>query len=77
MDETPFSQTRAMDTATILKRFPAADQSEVARLIGMPAQLTAYLARSNDLTQLEAKEGLTGLPVRLLPNAEESALRAA
>ena len=77
MDQTPYSQTRAVETAMILKWFPAGEAQEVAQLLGKPAQLTAYLARTNDLTQSETREVLSVLHSALLPEACEGTLRAA
>ena len=77
MDQTLFSRARTMDTATILEKFPASDAGEIARLLGRPARLTAYLAETNDLTRGEANEVLALLGSATASNAQESALKAA
>ena len=53
MDTTPhtFSQNTALHD--LIKWFPGAEATEVARLINSQHELTNYLALTNDLTRLE------------------------
>ncbi len=77
MDQTVFSLTRVAETAVILKRFPASEESDIMRMRGKPKQLAAYLAKSNDLTEREANEVLEDLQMALRPDTEDMGLKAA